>query len=326
MTTRDSKRAPRVSIIIPAYNTAGLIPHCLNSVLAQTYVDFEAIVINDGSADTPELEQTLQPYLNRIVYLKQENKRAAGARNTAIRHARGEFLAFLDSDDIWFPEHLASQMRLFEQDPSLDLVYADAQLMGDPKGRDFMQRCPTEGMATFDAIVHERCHISVSTVVIRKSVLVNAGMFDETLARCDDYDMWLRCAFHGAKIGFNRQIQAKLNGGRPGSLGQSRAKMAEAYWLILEKALRTLPLDNTQRERLQLQATDIKSRYLLEEGKNQLAEGRFDSAKQLFCEANRSFRRLKISMAVVGLTIAPNISAKIILLWNRVISGLSSYT
>jgi glycosyltransferase involved in cell wall biosynthesis len=322
--TVTSDRSPKVSIIIPAYNTAGLIPHCLNSVLAQTYSDFEAIVVNDGSPDTPELEKALEPYLNRIVYIKQENKRCAGARNTAIRHARGEFLAFLDSDDIWFPEHLASQMKLLEQDPSLDMVFSNAQLMGDPKGRDFMQKCPTDGMATFDAIVHEKCHISVSTVVIRKSVVVNAGGFDETLARCDDYDMWLRGAFEGAKIGFNRDVQAKLNGGRPGSLGESRAKMAEAYWLILEKAIRTLPLDTVQRDRLCHRAADIKARYLLEEGKNQLTQGRLDKATQLFSEANKSFRRSKVSMALIGLSIAPNISAKVILLWNRLVNQLSS--
>src|SRR5713101_6185988 len=92
-------RKPILSIIIPAFNTADTISGCLDSVFAQSYGDFEAIVINDGSPDTPHLEEVLQPYLSRIIYVNQENKRAAGARNTAIRRARGEFLAFLDSDD-----------------------------------------------------------------------------------------------------------------------------------------------------------------------------------------------------------------------------------
>src|ERR1017187_9565262 len=128
MPATDTNPAPKVSVIIPSYKTADLIAACLDSVFAQTYSDFEAIVVNDGSPDTVELEKVLQPYLGRIVYIKQENKRAAGARNNAIRQARGEFVAFLDSDDTWFPNHLAAQMQLVADDPSLDLVYANALL------------------------------------------------------------------------------------------------------------------------------------------------------------------------------------------------------
>src|ERR1700727_1775646 len=106
----QSTSVPQVSVIIPCYNTAEFITACLDSVFAQTYSDLETILVNDGSPDTPALEKALQPYKSRIVYIKQENKRAAGARNNAIRHARGKFLAFLDSDDTWLPDHLAAQM------------------------------------------------------------------------------------------------------------------------------------------------------------------------------------------------------------------------
>src|ERR1700691_5903395 len=113
MGSHQPQPAPRVSVIIPAYNTAQLIAACLDSIFAQTFQDFETVIVNDGSPDTPELEKVLQPYMDRqgdrIVYIKQVNKRAAGARNTAIARARGEFLAFLDSDDTWLPNHLESQ-------------------------------------------------------------------------------------------------------------------------------------------------------------------------------------------------------------------------
>ena len=108
---------PTVSVIIPTYKTAQFIAACLDSVFAQTYKDFEAVVVNDGSPDTPELEKVLAPYMDRIVYIKQENKRTAGARNNAIRHARGEYVAFLDSDDVWMPEHLASRDECQSDDP-----------------------------------------------------------------------------------------------------------------------------------------------------------------------------------------------------------------
>src|ERR1700687_3102605 len=114
-----------VSVIIPSYNNAAFIAETLESVFAQTFKDYEVIVVNDGSPDTPQLERALGPYLNRIVYFEQENKGPAGARNAGIRQARGAFLAFLDSDDMWLPNFLAEQMKFFETDPSLDLVYAD---------------------------------------------------------------------------------------------------------------------------------------------------------------------------------------------------------
>src|SRR5579884_2460648 len=178
-------QTPRVSIIIPSYNTASLIPGCLDSVFQQSYGDFEAIVVNDGSPDTTQLEQALQPYMDRIVYIRQPNKRAAGARNTAIQKARGEFLAFLDSDDSWLPEHLALQMGMLDKDPKLDFVYSDAILVGEgSQQKTFMQGCPSEGVANFEALVIERCQIPVSTVVVRKSAIIQAGLFDETLVRC----------------------------------------------------------------------------------------------------------------------------------------------
>src|SRR5450755_1272860 len=286
MGNEQTQAAPRVSIIIPSYNTAQLIAACLDSIFAQTFRDFETIVVNDGSPDTPELEKVLPPYLDRIVYIKQVNKRAAGARNTAIARARGEFLAFLDSDDTWLPNHLESQMKQFEADPALCLAYANAVMVGDPARHvEFMTRCPSAGDAGFEALVVERCQIPVSTVVARKAAILKAGGFDETLARCDDYNMWLRTAFYGGKVGYNRQVQARLADGRPGSLGLSRARMAEAYWMILEKADQNLPLTPAQHDLVRGRAAEIHARYLLEDGKVLLSARDFPKARERFSEA-----------------------------------------
>jgi glycosyltransferase involved in cell wall biosynthesis len=313
---------PKISVIMPAYNAAPFIAAALDSVLQQTFQDFEIVVVNDGSPDTAELEKVLQPYLARIVYMKQENKRAAGARNTAIRQAKGEFLAFLDSDDSWFPDHLASQMKLFADDPTLDLVYCNCLALGDPKRpHEWMDRCPSHGPATFAALVVERCQIPISAVVARKVALVKAGLFDESLARCDDYDMWLRTAFHGAKIGYSRRVQARVNDGRPGSLGASVVRMVEAYWKILEKADQTLPLSDTDREIVQMRSAEIHARYLIEEAKVQLSEGQFDKAKALFSEANAHLRRPKVSLLLLGLQISPRATRKIISFAQRILGG-----
>ena len=321
MEIAKSSKSPKISIIMPAYNTAPLIASSLDSVFAQTFQDFEVIVINDGSPDTVELEKTLQPYSDRIVYIQQTNKRAAGARNTAIRNMRGEFLALLDSDDIWLPDHLASQMELLASDPALDMVYSNALLLGDPKRREFMEVCPSKGTVSFEALILEHCQVSASTVVARKSTLLNAGLFDENLMRCDDYDLWVRVAFHGAKIGYNRKVQAQLNGGRPGSLGQSRAKMAEAYWTILEKTAHTLPLNDSQWKLVRGRANDIRARYLVEDGKVHLCEGRVEQARELFREANTHWRKPKLRLAVFGLDVAPKTTSKLFFLLTRIRSG-----
>jgi glycosyltransferase involved in cell wall biosynthesis len=313
MGTQQSQATPRVSVIIPAYNTAHLIAACLDSIMAQTFTDFEAIVVNDGSPDTPELERVLQPYMDRIVYIKQPNKRAAGARNTAIARARGEFLAFLDSDDTWSPNHLESQMKQYEDDPSLGLVYSNAVFVGDPTRHvEFMSKCPSSGLATFESVVVERCQIPVSTVVARKAAIVKAGGFDESILRCDDYDMWLRTIFHGAKVGYTRQVQAQLAEGRPGSLGVSRAKMAEGNRLALEKAERTLPLTAEQRKIVHDRASEIRARHLLEEGKDHLSAGEFSKARELFAEANNYLHQAKLSLVLLGLKIAPNATGRLV--------------
>jgi glycosyltransferase involved in cell wall biosynthesis len=322
MGNEQSQPAPRVSIIIPSYNTAPLIAACLDSILAQTFQDFEAIVVNDGSPDTAQLEKVLQPYIernsDRIVYIKQVNKRAAGARNTAIARARGEFLAFLDSDDTWLPHHLESQMKQFAAEPALCLVYANAVMVGDPARHiEFMTKCPSAGEAGFEALVVERCQIPVSTVVARKAAIVKAGGFDESLARCDDYDMWLRTAFYGGKIGYNRQVQARLADGRPGSLSVSRARMAEAYWLILEKTDQKLPLTSAQRKLVRDRAAEIRAQYLLEEGKNHLSARDFPKARERFLQANHYFHKTKLSLVLFPLKVAPNATSRLFTLWTQ---------
>lgn len=325
MQVSQTNPAPKVSVIIPSYKTADLIAACLDSVFAQTYSDFEAIVVNDGSPDTPELEKVLQPYIDRIVYIKQENKRAAGARNNAIRNARGEFVAFLDSDDTWMPDHLFSQMQLFTEDPSLDLVYCDGILVLDAAQEcRFMEKCPSTGQATFDALIVERCQIPISTVVARKRRLVDAGLFDEKLPRCDDYDMWVRAAFSGAKIGYSRKLGARLFVVRPGSLSQSNARMIEGYWNILEKFKRTLPLKDVDRDVVEKRAAQIRARYLLEEGKSKLEERQFDQGRQLISQANDYFRRPSLSAAVFGLSIAPGATAKLMSFWRKIRSAASA--
>jgi len=142
-TGTHSETVPAVSVIIPAYNVASYIAASLDSVFAQTFTGYEVILVNDGSPDTEQFERAIQPYIDRIIYLKQENAGASVARNSGLQAARGEFVAFLDGDDVWLPNYLAEQMQ-FIQARGCDLACADATMFGDPK---------TEGQRYMDLLM-----------------------------------------------------------------------------------------------------------------------------------------------------------------------------
>src|SRR5438270_13228585 len=120
---------PSISVVMPAYKVAPYIGEALESVFAQTFTDYEVIVVNDGSPDTEDFEQAIEPYISRIRYLRQENRGASVARNTGLQAARGEFIAFLDADDLWLPPYLDQQMK-FIRERGCDLACADAEYFG----------------------------------------------------------------------------------------------------------------------------------------------------------------------------------------------------
>ena len=314
-------QTPTISVIIPVYNTAAFIGEALDSVFAQTYKDFEVIVINDGSPDSDELEQVIAPYRERIVYFKQHNRGLAGARNTGIRHARGEFLAFLDSDDCWLSDYLASQMKLFEETPSLGMVYCDAEYFGDLAlaGKTYMQRCPSNGLVTLESLIREDCQIYGSCLA-RRRVVVEAQLFDESLRCCEDYDLWLRVLYHGGRIAYQKKVLARYRS-RPGSLSRDSMKMLETLVAVYEKAARTMLLPEQTRAILQKQIAQAQAHFDLEAARNFLAARDFDRAKDSLTKANNFFRRAKLKLAILGLRFMPHWTRIAMLTWQKVILG-----
>ena len=297
-------QAPTVSVIVPAYNSAEFIAECLDSIFSQTFVDFEIIIVNDGSPDTPALEVALEPFRERIRYLQQENGGLSAARNFGIREARGEFVAFLDSDDCWTPEYLSTQMKLFRDNPALDLVYADAKLFGSPAPRKtFMQTSapPT----TLDGLLSERGQILPSGTVVKKRALVEGGFFDETLRRCEDVDMWLRLAQRGAKIAFQGDVLfLRRVHGR--GLTADEEKMVSSVIYVLMK------VDRAQLSAAGLQSLDkqlIRARGELGfmQWRRHLVEGDATAARQDLSAAHAFFRSRKFAWALLALRLAPRL-------------------
>ncbi len=301
--------APEVSVIIPAYKVAPFIKETIESVLAQTFTDYEIIIINDGSPDTPELEKTLGPYLSKIRYLKQENKGAGAARNAGLQVAQGRYVAFLDGDDVWYPLFLEKQLELIKSDAGYDLVYANALLIGNSPwaGKTYMDRDPSNGPATFEALIGERCLVITSGVLARRQPIMEVGLFDESLRNSQDFDLWVRIAKRSeARLNYQRTVLLKHRV-HPGSLASDGIKSVEGELKVLDK-VRQWP-DLTKSERTTLESTiALRSASVeVDRGKRSLLEGKFDAAKRSFEFANKYYRSRKLSLVLTWLRVAPTL-------------------
>ncbi len=319
--TRVGKK-PKVSVIMPVYNTAQYIVEALDSAFAQTFDNFEVIVINDQSPDTEVLERILAPYQNRIVYIKHENRGLAGARNTGIRQSRGEFLAFLDSDDCWFPNYLESQLNLLEQTPSLDVLYSDALHFGDSvhSGKTFMQTYSSNGPVTLESLIREDCQVIVSCTVARRQAVVDAGLFDEKFTRCEDFDLWLRILRIGGQMGYQREVLGKYRS-RPDSLSRDTIKVLQALLEVYKKTEKWLELAHETQILIQNRTRQIQANLDLESGRVFLANGEFDRARDSFRKANDFFHRRKLKMTILGLQVAPDWTRFAALTYQKLISS-----
>jgi glycosyltransferase involved in cell wall biosynthesis len=299
------KVKPRVSIIIPAYNVAQYIGEALDSILAQTFADYEIIVINDGSPDTTELEQALEAYREHIIYAKQENRGVSGARNTGLHLARADFVAQLDPDDAWLPNYLEVQMPIIESDPTIDVLYPNAEIFGDTSdaGKELMGFLPSKGEVTFERLVSQECNV-ITCITARRESLFRAGLFDEDLRCSEDFDLWLRIIKQGGHIAYHRQILARYRR-RQGSHTSDPIWTCTNFLRVLDKAERILNLTAGEQRTL-LQSRDrIQATLDMYEGKKAFFNGDTKSAIKSFAKANRFFKSLKIFLLIKFLPVAP---------------------
>src|SRR5688500_5656559 len=270
--------APSVSVVIPAYNVAPYIAETLESVFSQTFKDFEVVIVNDGSPDTDELERALAPYRERICYIRQENRGASGARNSAVREARGEFVAVLHGGDLWMPNYLEKQVG-FWRAGGYDLSYADALLFGDSPlaGKTFMDTSPSHGPVTFKSLIRYECNIITSGVVARRAKIVEAGLFHESLRNAQDFEMWTRLLRFGGRIGYQREVLLRYRC-RQNSLSGDVMNRLATEMNVLKHIAETYELMPDERQELS-RAMELQEASLhLAHGKNGLLRGRFDEA------------------------------------------------
>jgi glycosyltransferase involved in cell wall biosynthesis len=305
--------APAVSVVIPAYNVAPYISETLDSIFAQTFADYEVVIVNDGSPDTKELERALEPHLNRIVYLKQENRGAGAARNQGVVAARGEFVAFLDADDLWLPNYLSEQIGFIRQG-GYDLVYADALLFGDSPlaGRTFMEIAPSNGEVTFQSLVGGGCNVITSGVVARRRLIVEVGMFDEQLRNSQDFELWVRLVRHGARASYQRKVLLRYRY-HENSLSGDALNQIKREIKVLGKIESSYDLTPDERREVSKAIEAVNLNLELETGKLHMTKGEFREAREVFSKLNATRRSWKLSAALLLLRISPRLLQKVYL-------------
>lgn len=236
---------PTVSVIIPTYNRAHLVSRAIESVLNQTYQDFEIIVVDDGSMD--DTEEIVRSFKNeRIRYIRHDkNKGEAAARNTGIKAAEGEYIAFQDSDDEWIPEKLEKQTKVFEGASSrLGIVYTSMYQI-DKEGRKQDFKTPTimpeDGLVYRRALDYQLLNIGIGTAVMRRTCFNTAGLFDERLLYFVDLEFFIRAAKHFYFYHINEPLINYYEA--EGSLGSNPRALITSRKFILDKYFEDIKKD-----------------------------------------------------------------------------------
>lgn len=224
---------PKTSVVITCYNYGQYIRAAIESVLDQTWQDFEIIVIDDGSTDdTPQVMAEYNGH-EKIRYLRQENQGQPKAKNRGIAESRGEFVAFLDADDVWLPEKLALQLQLFNE-PAVGVGYTRRYWI-DPDGQVIQGNERTLRRGTILNYIFIDNFICFSSSMVRRELLDTIGGFDETLPMGIDYDLWIRLAAK-CKFDFVDQPLIKYRTGHA-NLSRNVTRRYQCAQLIMNKAL-----------------------------------------------------------------------------------------
>ena len=188
----NKNQLPLVSIIIPAYNRAHTIKMTLDSVLNQTYKNYEVIIVDDNSKDNTY--EVVKPYLSdNIFYYKNEKNLGGGkSRNVGVEHSKGSILAFLDSDDEWLPEKLEKQVNIFMTNEDIALVYTKFYLISETSGKKFVSEETKRLNDDFKSILCNNFIATTSTIAIRREAFLDINGFDDYLKTCQDWDLYIR--------------------------------------------------------------------------------------------------------------------------------------
>lgn len=252
-----------VSVIIPCFNQAKYLAECIECLIKQSHSDWQAIIIDDGSTDeTPQVAKELSNLDQRIKYVRKHNGGPSSARNQGLLIANGDYIQFLDADDLILPDKLRAQIEFFYLNPDYGVVYSDFDFFTDP-----FLICPTESFATWETSAESgdiwnrllaSNPITIHSALIRKSALLAQDLFDDRINSCEDYLFWLRLSARHTKFGYLPTKYA-LYRRHEGSLTYKRITMIKGNIKVIETIPR-LGRDLTSSDRSNL-ARQISNLY-----------------------------------------------------------------
>ncbi len=236
---------PKVTVIIPTYNRLPMLKEAVDSVLAQDFEDMELIVVDDGSTDGTAEE--MNRYGGRVKLIRHSlNRGVSAARNKGIVHARGRYIAFLDSDDLWVKGKLKIQVAFLDDNPHYPICYTDEIWIRRGKRVNPMLK-----HAKYSGWIFEKCLplciISPSSVMMKRTLFSKVGLFDEALPVCEDYDFWLRVSARFPIFFIDRKLIVK-RGGHPDQLSQRSWGNDRCRVIALEKLLSEPYIGSEERE------------------------------------------------------------------------------
>ena len=274
----------KISVIIPTYNRAFFVKEAVESVLKQTWKPEEILVVDDGSKD--DTLNVLSGFGEKIRIIRQENKGVSAARNRGLQEARCDWIAFLDSDDMWAPKKLEKQKNALYEQFDYNICYTNEEWRRNGRWVN-----PGKRHQKYTGWIYEKCLplciISPSSVLIHKSVFTKTGVFDESLPACEDYDLWLRMTSSYPVLYLSEKLIVK----RAGEWEQlSKLHSLDKYRII---ALRKM-LDGSDLSLSEIQATREMLRYkchVYEQGcqkHERLEEIKWvDKVRTLYCEEKK---------------------------------------
>ena len=290
-------------MVIPAYQAADVIGQAVESALDQTAPPYEIIVCDDGSTDS--IEEALKPYRERIVLVRKANGGAASAMNAAINVASGEFISWLDADDVYEPERLEATCELALDRPDLDILMTDSYL--EAGGAVVGRFCAETPFATDDQrlAILDRCFIAWPAV--RRSRVLGVGGMDESLFAFD-WDLWIRLLFTGARAGL---VDVPLHRYRISNESQSgdRAAALRGRVAVLEKTMRTIDLSGKEREVAMRSLRQKRSRALVTEAEFALRTGAAGRRRKALSVAVRPGFALTTRVRAGSAALVPRLAA-----------------
>ncbi len=273
-----------VSIIIPLYNGEKYIGECLDSIFKQNYTNFEIIIVDDGSTDS-SLQIIAKYKSQKIKIFQQNNGDVSNARNNGIKYSAGELIAFIDQDDLWLPEKLKKQVKLFEENLNTDLIFCDIIKFSNSgkkhHAKDKHQIALSLNETNLFSKLIVKNVLMPSAVIVRKDSFIEAGMFDPTFKTCGDYEMWLRMAVQRRKFVYLPEALTLYRVHENNASKNAKLMFLDRIKAV-EQAFKIMEINDVNKE---FEKTGLASAYM--QGANEFFSGK--DYKQYLINANRAF-------------------------------------